>query len=698
MEEQQRKSYIHRFWGLSAAVIVVFVILGANLWHLQISQGAYYSAMATGNSRQLVTTPATRGDIEDKNGMLLATSEPKFALTLDWMDLQEAENYDWKEVVGRLAEYVQPYWPNQAESVESITEDILWMIQNQQWERYRPVTILNDVPPELQAVIAEHQEELPGVSVDPVPVRSYPQGELAGQVLGFVQEINEQELDQFNNSPEALAAEFEYEQGDLVGKMGVEKSYDYWLRGSEGLVQVEVDNNARPISKQVLSPAKPGNTVQLTIDGELQRVVEDELDRVIADVQKKHPDASGGAAVVIDVNTGEILAMASRPAMNPNELIGPISEQTAEKYFRSEDAAGFNRALSGTYPPGSTFKMITGMAALETGNTTPDEKIPDKMSSLGSASAQSQGVAEWDPRGFGMVDIYRALAKSSNIYFQVMGRRVFESDPEYIRQVANEFGLGVESGVDLPGEAKGIAPSPEWKKAYFSPYYRDQRDKKMAELAAEYDPKIAAAKDEESRQKLIKQKESEEREVEAWYQQALRENVDWKLYDSFNNSIGQGYNSYTPLQLANYVATIVNGGKHMRPHVVDKIVDPVTGEVVKDNQPEVLNTVSISPENLEVVKKGMSEVTSGEGTANWLFRDVPEFSGGGKTGTAQIGSKKTAYEDLYNGMFVAFAPYDNPEIAFAGVVEYGGHGGDTAGYVAKEAFMQYFGWKSTNED
>jgi len=136
----------------------------------------------------------------------------------------------------------------------------------------------------------------------------------------------------------------------------------------------------------------------------------------------------------------------------------------------------------------------------------------------------------------------------------------------------------------------------------------------------------------------------------------------------------------------------------MRPYVVDKIIDPVTGEVVKENQPEVLNTVSVSPENLEIVKKGMAAVTSGEGTANWLFRDVPEFSGGGKTGTAQIGSKTTTSGDLFNGMFVAFAPYDNPEIAFAGVVEYGGHGGDTAGYVAKEAFMHYFGWKSTNGD
>ncbi|MHB1407487.1 MAG: penicillin-binding transpeptidase domain-containing protein, partial [Desulfitobacteriaceae bacterium] len=181
-----------------------------------------------------------------------------------------------------------------------------------------------------------------------------------------------------------------------------------------------------------------------------------------------------------------------------------------------------------------------------------------------------------------------------------------------------------------------------------------------------------------------------------WYKQVIREKVDWHLYDSFNNSIGQGYNAYTPLQLANYVATLVNGGKHFSPYIVDKIIDPVNGSVVFENKPKILNTVSVSPDNLEIVKAGMREVTRGGGTANFMSLEVPEFTGGGKTGTAQIGSKDTVAENLYNGMFVAFAPYDNPQIAFAGVVEYGGHGGTTAGIVAKAAFMQYFGWKSTN--
>jgi penicillin-binding protein 2 len=204
---------------------------------------------------------------------------------------------------------------------------------------------------------------------------------------------------------------------------------------------------------------------------------------------------------------------------------------------------------------------------------------------------------------------------------------------------------------------------------------------------------LAQAPDEKNKQKLEQQKANAIKQVDVWYKQMLSEYVDWKLYDSFNNSIGQGYNAYSPIQLANYVATIVNGGKRMTPYVVDKILDPVTGEVVLENQPKVANEVSISPQNLAIMKEAMSKVTSGEGTASWLFNNVKGFSGGGKTGTAQIGSKNTVSGNLFNGVFVAFAPYDDPQIAFAGIVEYGGHGGETAGLVARDAFMKYFGWE-----
>jgi penicillin-binding protein 2 len=694
MDEKERKPFIKRIWILRITIILVFLFLGSNLWYLQISQASYYETKAKGNALQIVTIPATRGDVTDKNGKILVTSVPNFALTLDWLDLQQAKNYDWKDVVRRLAGYVKPYWANPAESEDLITEDILVMIQNHQWERYRPLIILKDISPVLQAIIAEHQDELPGVGVEAMPERIYPENSLAGQLLGYVREISDTEIEKFNQDPEAQKDGFQYAQGDLVGKMGVEKSYDYWLRGNEGVQQVEVDNNARPLAKEVLQNPQPGGTVQLTIDADLQRVVENTIDEVLTTVQRKHPDSKAGAAVVMDVNTGKILAMASRPGMNPNDLIGVISEDTAEKYFRSKDAASFNRALSGLYPPGSTFKPLTAVAALQSGVVTPDETINDVMSSLGSASDQAQGFPEWSGYSFGMVDMYRGLALSSDIYFQVIGRRVFDANPELIRQIGHEFGLGVLTGVDLPGDAQGIVPSAEWKKTYYQPDYDQQRDEKLKAIDENYAAKLAAATDDKARQKLLQSQEAEKKQVQVWYLQMISQFVNWKPYDSYNNAIGQGYNSYTVLQLSNFVATLVNGGKHYKPYIVDKIIDPVAGTMIKENKPELLNMVSISPDNLDVVKQGMARVTTGEGTAAFLFADVPEFSGGAKTGTAQIGSKNTILEEVYNGVFVAFAPYDNPQIAFAGIIEFGGHGGDTAGYVAKAAFKQYFGWNS----
>lgn len=691
MEDNERKPYLRRLWGFSTIVLLIFGILGFNLWRLQIAQASYYATKAQANVMQNVAIPSTRGDINDRNGNLLVTSVPQFALTIDWMDLQNAQSTNWKNVIARLAGYVKPYWPNQAQSVDSITEDILVLTQNHQWERYRPVTVMDNVPDPLKAIIAEHQEVLPGVSVDALPVRDYRKISLLGQILGYVREVSsEQEIAQFNKDPLAQKDGFTYAQGDLVGKMGVEKSYDYWLRGKEGVQQVVVDNNARPISKEVIQPAEPGKALQLTIDAELQEVVEKSLDDVFREVvHRLHPDSNAGAAVVIEVKTGKVLAMTSRPYMDPNDLTGVISEDTAQKYFQSEDAASFDRALSGTYAPGSTFKMITGMSALQAGLITPYEQF---NSSNKTATIGKDGIDEWLPGGFGLVNLNRALANSSNIYFQAVGKRVFDSNPELIKQVANEFGLGVYSGIDIPGESKGNAPSKEWK-ASFGSNYEKIKNNALVVIESEYAKKLSEASDQKAKEELRRQKENDKNKVMRTYEYNVYNFANWQYTDSFNTSIGQGDNSYTPLQLANYVATIVNGGKRMQPYLVDKILDPVTGEVVFENKPVVKNTVSISPGNLTLIKEAMGHVTSGEGTASWLFAPVPQFTGGGKTGTAQVGSKGTAKGDIFNGVFVAFAPYDDPQIAFAGIVESGGHGGETAGIVARAAFMKYFGWE-----
>jgi len=688
MEKKERHYYEKRLIGLGIAVVILFLVLGINLWRLQIAKASVYQELAAGNVMRNVTTPAIRGKIIDSKGIVLARSIPQYALILDWTDLQKVNN-DWKGVVAKLAAYIKPYWPYKNQSVELITEDLFVMIRNQQWQNHRPVTVLENVPPALQAVIAEHSNELPGVSIEPIPVREYPQGTLLGQVLGYVREINEKEIEQFNKKAEEQNDEYRYDQGDLVGKQGVEKSYDYWLRGNHGIDRIGIDRNARPIERETLREAQPGYTIQLTIDAGLQKVVETELDAVIANIDKTHPEAKAGAAVVLDVKTGKVLAMASRPAMDPNELIGTISNETADKYFISKERRAENRAVAGLYAPGSTFKMITAMAALEAKVVSPEDYFDDTKASLGTNDA----IAEWGNQYFGKVNLYRGLAKSSNIYFQLIGRRVFNKDPELIRKIAHEFGLGKATGIDIPGEGVGIAPSPLWKKEYFKPYYDQKREEDLQAVDQKYADLLNKATNENEKNKLLQQKQQEISQIEADYRRDVQFYVDWREFDSFNNSIGQGYNSYTLIQLANYVATIVNGGHRYKPYLVDKILNPVTGEVVLQNNPQLINEVSVSQETLNIIKKAMAGVTSGEGTASWLFADVPQFSGGGKTGTAQIGSKDTILGESYNGMFVAFAPYDDPQIAFAGVVEFGGHGGETSGRVAKAAFKHYFGWK-----
>lgn len=692
MESVNRKDFHRRLTGLGIVVIIVFLILGFNLWRLQIAKADHYTELAESNVMKTVSTPAVRGPIVDANGIVMVQSVPTFALVFDSAELQRV-NKNWRDVVTTMAGYIKPYWQYPNQSVELIAEDIFVMIRNQQKENYRPVVIMNDIPIELQAIIAENSNVLPGVSIEAIAVRKYPQNTVLGQALGYVREVSETELVQLNKRAEETGDSYRYEPGDLVGKTGIEKSYDNWLRGDHGIERVGIDSNARPIVKNVFQEAKPGYTIQLTVDSELQIAIENKLEEIILNIQKTEPQAQAGAAVVLEVNTGKVLAMVSRPFMDPNELIGLISDETAERYFSSEDAASFNRALSGLYPPGSTFKMITGMAALEAGVVTPNDYFYGSISSLGGPEIQRQGIREWGGNHFGNVNIYRGLAMSSNIYFQIVGRRVFEKEPELIKKIAHEFGLAVPTGIDIGGEGIGLAPSPQWKRDYYKPYYDKIREDKLNEIEQKYQALLPDATIENERLRILRQKNQEISMVEVDYKQKIDFYANWRVFDSFNNAIGQGYNSYSLLQLANAVATMVNGGKLYKPYLVDKIYDTITGELVHENRPEVRSEVSVSPETLEVIKKAMAEVTSDRGTTGWLFLDVPEYSGGGKTGTAQLGSKDTPKGQFYNGMFVAFAPYDNPQIAFAAVVEFGGTGGDTAGRVAKEAFIQYFGWK-----
>jgi penicillin-binding protein 2 len=716
-KQQEPGSVAHkRMTGLGLFCVLMFLLLEFNLWRVQIVNTEYYAEKALGNIVKPAATSTIRGPIVDRNGVVLAKSISDMALVLDWIQLQNQEGA-WQDTVKLLARYIKPYWPYPQQSAELIAEDICVMIRNQQWKTYNSVVVLEDVPESLRALIAEHGDELPGVRVEPLAKRGYPEGTLMGQVLGYVREISQEELEiqeellvrrEFDDAAQAVIAQgsheendsddsdvssdagFTYSQGDLVGKMGVEKSFDHWLRGREGLDKVEIDQQGRPVSRTVVEEPRIGHTVYLTLDAPLQRDVERSLDEVIARVRGTYPKAGVGAAVVMEVKTGKILAMVSKPYMDPNELVGVVSDETASRYFTGAEAATKNRAIMDTYPPGSVYKMLVASSALQLGIMTPEDKVYDALSSLGPWGVQAQAVAEWGGNNFGWVNLYRGMAKSCNIYFQNMGRQVFDQDPEYMKKIGNEFGFGVLSGIDLPGEVAGIAPSPAWKRTHFGPDYEAAYREALQSVEDKYEEALGQLQGTEERSLLEVQKKGEMSAITAEYEANSEFYVDWRLSDSFNNSIGQGYNANTLLQLANYVAVIANGGTLYKPQVVDKIVDTQTGEVIKGFEPEVLNRVSVSSENLAAVKEAMSLVTKGEGTAAFVFADMPKFSGGGKTGTAQVGNKTGP--SYYNGMFVAFAPYDDPEIAVSVLVEYGGAGGDTAGRVAKSVFRSYFGW------
>ncbi len=693
MEEKERSSLKVKLFLLGIAIFLVFSVLVSRLWNLQIAKGSEYVAEAKGNTFRYVSIPAPRGDIVDDKGRIFVTSLPQFAITLDWLDLQSAKGMDPKQVVKTLAGYIQHYWGNGKESVDMVAEDIMAKVQMHQFQRYEPVVLMENIPLQLRAVLAEHQQELPGISVEPRPFRYYPMQTVAGHILGYVREVTSSELKGFQDrAVQAGLSSDTYESGDLVGQMGVENSYDLYLRGQDGVQLMEVDNQARPVDRLTRQDPVVGKTVQLTIDADLQKTVSDALDSVIANLQKNEGQAKAGegSAVLIDVKTGKVLAMVSRPAMNPNDLTGNIPDDVYQRYFGSQPGGtpgvAWDRAFQSVYAPGSTFKMITAMAALQDGKVGPFETIYDGPSSL---SHPKSSVGDWNAASFGRVNLFMGLGESINYYFEALGERVMAANPERLAQVAREFGLGRVSGIDIPGESSGTAPSATWKLQLNGPRLEKARDQQLEQAQQKYNDMMAKATTASQRQAAQNWYAQEKAKIMFNFNQNYKYGAEWQWYDTYNTSIGQGDNKYSALQLANYVATIVNGGHHMKPYLVDKVTDPNTGKVVLQNNPSELNQVDISPQNLDYVKQAMRQVVTA-GTGVGVFKDIPGFTGGAKTGTAQLGSRGTTGAEEYNGVFVAFTPYDNPQIAFAAVVGYGIHGNSSGGQVAAAAFKEYY--------
>jgi len=653
-------------------VAFVFFLLISRLFYLQIIQNQQFKQLSESNRLRLIQIPARRGDILDSKGRIIATSVPVFSVSIT-----PSEDLDLERVADKLADII--------DDPEITSEKIIETVKKQP-RKYEPVEIARlkwgEKAWEIMARIEENRQELPGVNIEEQPMRYYPHGELLGNILGYVGKISEDELEKYSM--------YKYNMQDWIGKTGIERFAELiryedgrviGLKGQDGVRQIEVDANNRKIRELVAISPTPGYNVVLTIDLELQQALERAMDEVISDIKKQNPKAMAGGAVVLDVRTGRILAAASRPAVNPNDFVDGSFAEKKDYYNDPQKRPLFNRVFQGTYPPGSTFKMITAMAALEKG-LKPQESLICR-----GAYWRPPYIKCWDVHG--RVNLYSALGESCNTYFQEAGRR---AGIDKIVEIAEEFGLGEKTNtLGILNESSGFLPTPQRKKDQYQSIIENKYQTELDVLEEEYKNMLEKAESTEEQEEIKRDYESRKRILEAQYEIDLNFYTKWQPFDTYNTSIGQGSNNYTIIQLANYVAAIANGGKRYRPYLIEKILSP-DGKVVQEYKPELINEIKVSDTNLAHVRRGMKAVTEPGGTAYFLFKDFPADIGvGAKSGTAQTGRSGDRKDKDFHGVFVAFAPYNNPQIAFAGIIEYGESGGGSAGRVAKAVFEEYFG-------
>ncbi len=574
---------------LAIILILIIVALISRLVYLQIYQGEYFGKLADGNRIRLVSTSAPRGIIYDRNDVPLVNNRPAFTVEL----LPSLEPVS-PEVVDRLAKLLNLN-----------AEDINNKIANH--SGFDPVTIKVDVTPEIISVIEEQQDLYPGVFIDTKPVRNYIYKTEGVHVLGYVSEISDSELEDKKKS-----GDDSYKLGDIIGKFGLEKYYDTYLRGTPGGEQVEVDVTGRPVQRLGMKEPVAGNNLRLTIDYHLQDAAERAMDEVLGQI-----GAQAAAAVVLNPQTGEVLAMVSRPNFDPNLFALGISTKDWNVINNNPHYPLDNKAVTGEYPPGSTFKIITGTAALMEKVVTPDELIFDSGQHWIIPKTNADGEA------LGYINFVQALAHSDNVYFYEMGNRL---GIDRLAKWARLFGIGEKTGIDLSYEASGNVACPEYKRKVFD---------------------------------------------EEWY-----------LAETFDASIGQGFTLATPLQMAVVMSEAATGGKKYKPYLVRDIFDS-NGNVIKHFDPVLVRDLNIDPAIAQLVQQGLHEVST-IGTAASMFKDFP-IPIAGKTGTAENSQGRE------HGWFVAYGPFDNPNIAVAVIVENAGYGATSAVPIGHKILTAAFG-------
>jgi penicillin-binding protein 2 len=610
-------------------VLGVFAALFLRLWALQVLAGTKYVDQAQAQSFRAVRLPAPRGTIVDRNGKPLVTNIAASAIQLWPADLPKNYNERYDELK-RIAHATRVPLYEIARAIKARNGDLL-----------TPLIVRETASDPMVAYLYEHSEEFPGLTIGRAYVRHYPYQTLASQVLGYVGAITQHQLKKLGSA---------YDLNDELGQAGVESSYDSYLRGDAGEQRLHVDALGRPITgPQTAKIAKPGNTVRLTLDLKLQRAAESALAYGIRLAQADgHWAARGGAIVALDPNDGSIRAMASSPSYKPSVYAGHVTQKSlAEQGLTSKTAAEKNypsidRALQGTYPPGSVFKPVTALAAMQEHLVSPYSYLPCTGTYHSPNDNANQTFHNWDPYVSQQMDLPTALAYSCDTYFYQLGDRFFASRGRNLLQKwAAIFGFGKITGTDAGPEATGLVPTLDWRQRYF---------------------KTAIDK-------------------------------LWKPGDSIQLSIGQGDLLVTPLQMARFYALLANGGNLVTPHVLLDVESP-TGTTVPVPARPAPRHVNVDPAALQVVRQGLWEATHlSFGTSYPIFGRFP-VSIAGKTGTAEKVVSLPGYAGLQDqSWWCGYGPTDDAKLVVCAVIENGGHGGTAAAPAAAQVFSSYFNVK-----
>lgn len=610
-EDDLVKSHQDRADVIFNIIVIAFAVLLARLWYLQIYRGKQFFNYSLENRLRKDVVRAPRGMIFSRNNVLLTHNVPRFDAIVTPQYLESSD-----ETVLYLAEILEM----PAESIKKILK------RYQGQAKYIPVVVKKNISRKEVAIIETESARLPGVSVETFISREYTDKDTGAHLLGYISEISQETLPRLRERDK-----YDYKQGDFIGQAGIEQQFDLEIRGQDGYQFMEVDARGRArrhVSSDDLysgienKQAEPGKNVRLTIDRDVQLAAYHAL------------DGKDGAAVAIDVENGEVIAMVSRPAYNPGNFSTGLTSNYWGSLVMDEKRPLRDRTIQEHYSPGSTFKTLTHIAALEEGLINENTKVVCS----GGYRLGGRTFHCWKKEGHGVVDVVRALRESCDVFYYTIGNKI---DIDVIYKYATMFGMGQRSGIILPRETSGLIPNKEWKKK--------------------------------------------------------RTGVEWQKGETLSCVIGQSFINVTPLQLAMFYSTLANEGKLYRPHVVKEVFSN-TGQVLKRFEPELINEFKISKKTMDIVKEALFDVVNSPGGTALSQKGVGiQMSGKTGTAQVisfsadKIFNKceNQEYRFRHHGLFAAYAPTVNPKIAVAVVAEHGCHGGSAAGPVAKAIVAAY---------